>query len=221
MPEALRHMCLHQLLGRLGRWDEALGHANWIANTMPSVTAINNVGVALIHLGRYEDAASCMAEAAAQPDSATYIGLHANLAEAFAGMGAWPEARATFDHAVSLADENSAEDMFRLSDAAACLGLYHRAVEMYARFVELRFGIARPAEMGPLDFIEANEHRLADVEASVAMSEAAVRVAARRDGRKILPAEGSDAPDDDDRLAVLESFRPLRERANRAVLRDA
>jgi tetratricopeptide (TPR) repeat protein len=220
MFELTRHLCYHLLYCKLGRWDKALEHASWIATSTPTTVTYNNLAVALIHLGRHEEGAEYLVQASEMPGGDTYVGLYANLAEAFAGMGAWTTAQSTFEHAVSLADRDKAEDMYRLSDSAACVGEYQRSVEYFARFVMLSTGAAWPEGAAPLEYVEANEALIPNVIVSGAMEEAALRVGARRDGSRATTVEPSSGSGEGN-LATFEAFRSLRARANSAVLRDA
>ena len=219
VDEFTYHHVLNAILSRLGDWDRSLGHALKAIALRNDANALNNAAVAYLRVDppHPEEAARLLVEATGLPDG-NALSILANLAEAFAGMGAWTQARETLAEAFAIADLDNVEHLYRLSDASGAIGQYERSVELFARFLARRKGVEAPAD--PLPFIDGcpdswwvGLHVPKAIEGAVARVRALREPAAAYVDRVDIDASAS-------ALAVLEEMRPYRARANKSALPD-
>ena len=212
------HHVLNGVFSRLGDWNRAVDHAlKAVALRDGDVMLQNNAGVALLQTGDPIRAATLLAAAAGGPNGHS-VSILANLAEAFAKMDAWPEARETLTEAITIADLDNVDHLYRLADAAGAVAQYERAVEFFARFLARRHGVEVPSDA--LSFIDGcPDEWWIGLRVPASLDGAVARMQARRQG----PAPAVEFEDDDaeaSALEVFEAMRPYRDRANKAVLPD-
>lgn len=210
------HFVSEAIQARLGDVAGARRHAlGALAHRRDAVT-LNNAAIALLRVGDVERAAELLVEAIEQV--ADDVGLLANLAEVFAAMDAWAEARDTFVRAREVANADNPEHLFRLADAAGAVHEYAQSVDLFARFLARRHGVDPvPDSLAFIDGCPDGWWVGLKVPSSVAR--AVARVRSVREARPEL----HDALDEEatrSAVEVLDDLASYRGRANRAVLSD-
>jgi tetratricopeptide (TPR) repeat protein len=213
--------------GRLGKLEKALDELKLALQRLREPTplrarVLSDRGWVLASLGRYQEAASSCIEAARIPGGDAIVNL-ANLAEALDRLGDREAALQVFREALATADLSKPRDCFATASGAAELGLDAEAVELFARFVAHKSGVALGGRSA-IEVIRAasddDKGALMDMPAlhaavrrATAMVDELARLGARGPG-----VEPPDAGASAEALDVFEATRRLREAAAAQVL---
>ncbi len=99
----------------------------------------HNLGVALHKLGRLGDALNVFIEVSEENPTAISLG---NMAEVLEGLGLHDEAIEIFEEALKAPGSHNTKGLLDLASVAAEIGLSKEAVELYARHLALKQGVA-------------------------------------------------------------------------------
>lgn len=214
---ALQHV-LGCVYVRLERPTEAVSYATTAARLDPQPLTLNNAGVALMNVGRAEEAVEFLLRAAEQPDGRTALVL-GNLAEALAAACNYPAAREVLEEALDRLEPDDVMGLYRLSDNAAGVGQHELAVELFARFLVRANGLDRAGRDALAVIDEAPASCWDGLRVPESIAAAIGRAWALRQPRP-EPAPDASPEATASAVAAHASFADARARATSAVLGD-
>jgi tetratricopeptide (TPR) repeat protein len=196
------------VLFRLGDIEESASKHRRAHVLSPSARSLAMLGARQLLLARPEEAMESLATAA---DMSPSTWILSNLASAFAGVGAFAEARETFQDAVKAADLTDAVDLFTLAQHAGELGLAAEAAEYFARYLAAQHGFF----LGEERAVDVLLQCWPGVESALEERFPALFSSLRQviAFEKATQAPGDETPPSGDGLDMFEATRPMREMA--------
>jgi tetratricopeptide (TPR) repeat protein len=210
------------LLTRLGRDNEALSLHLKTVQQHPSVTTLSNAGLAHLCLGHLDEALGFFEKALDQlskheETSRDHVLILSNIAWVYWLAGQHADALSSAQMAIEAADPQDAFEQHLLANRLATMNHHHEAAEFFARSLALRQGFEL-GEESAADVLKRLRGQYEDVlEQNPALRDSVAFALAFEEELQASEPENA-GEDHDGTLAMFEATRPMRERANAAVL---
>jgi tetratricopeptide (TPR) repeat protein len=225
LPRWYRIHCtnlLGALLDRLGRPEEALPLMIQAAQWSPSVIALQNVGATYAALGNpeealiwFEKALTRLRTGAGKPRERLL--LLGNIAVLHAEMGDTDQGILRIQEAIDAVDPLDPYELHLLANRLAIMGIHSEAAEFFARSLALRQGFELGEESAANVLMRLRGQYENVLEQNPALRGSVAFVLAFEEELQASELE-KEGEDHDRTLAMFEATRPMRERANAAVL---
>lgn len=212
------------LLTRLGHYNEALSLYLKAVQQHPSVATLSNAGMAHLCLGHPDEALDFLEKAWArlsndEGTSRDRVLVLSNITWVFWLVGHHEDAMSSVQMAIEAADPQDAFEQHVLANRLATMNHHHEAVEFFARSLALRQGFEL-GEESAADVLKRLRGQYEDVlEQNPALRDSVAFVLAFEEELQASEPENA-GEDHDGTLAMFEATRPMRERANAAVLSE-